>query len=117
MGLHDTLRNGPRSLANEVKGGSVIQQRLTQWEETQDSLKMTMQRNLFGLHLPVRQMMERKAVAANPHMPALAQTQSNIHLDILMGRDETLDVADVFGDQETSAPLDIHSEMERKRHI
>jgi hypothetical protein len=30
-------------------------------------------------------------------MPALAQSQSNIHLDILMGRDETLDVADVFG--------------------
>lgn len=30
-------------------------------------------------------------------MPALAQSQSNIHLDILMGRDETLDVADIFG--------------------
>lgn len=28
-------------------------------------------------------------------MPALPQ--SNIHLDILMGRDETLDVADFFG--------------------
>lgn len=82
LGLHDTLRNGPRSLANEVKGGSVVQQRLErvrkslsyisepvvrnnlQWEETQDNLKMTMQRNLFGLHLPVRQMMERKIVAA-----------------------------------------------------
>lgn len=28
-------------------------------------------------------------------MPALPQ--SNIHLDILMGRDESLDVSDVFG--------------------
>ena len=83
LGLHDTLRNGLRSLENEVKGGSIIQQRLErvrqgllciiepssgnnifQWDETQDNLKMTLQRNLFGLHLPVRQMMERKIVAA-----------------------------------------------------
>jgi proteasome maturation protein len=28
LGVHDALRNGPRSLSNEVKGGSAIQQRL-----------------------------------------------------------------------------------------
>jgi len=33
-------------------------------------------------------------VVQNPHMPAMAQ--SNIHLDILDGRDETLDVTDFF---------------------
>ncbi|KAF8588463.1 hypothetical protein K439DRAFT_634879 [Ramaria rubella] len=96
LGLHDTLRNGPRSLAHEVKGGSVLQQRLEKWEETQDNLKLTLQRNLYGLHMP---------------------TQSNIHLDVLMGRDEMLDTADIFGDRDTSVPLDIHSEMERKRGI
>lgn len=31
----------------------------------------------------------------NMHMPALAR--SNIHLDILMGRDESVDVNDIFG--------------------
>jgi hypothetical protein len=30
----------------------------------------------------------------NPHMPAVPQ--SNIHLDILEGHDETLDVTDFF---------------------
>lgn len=30
-------------------------------------------------------------------MPAIAQFQSNVHLDVLMGRDETLEVADFFG--------------------
>lgn len=56
----------------------------------------------------------------------------NLHLDILMGRDETLDVADVFGgarhawvylqsltalaDSE-SGPLDVRGEMERRRRI
>lgn len=34
-------------------------------------------------------------IGQNMHMPALPR--SNIHLDILMGRDELLDVADVFG--------------------
>jgi len=116
LGLHDALRHGPRSLATEVKGNAV-QQRLERWEETQDQLKLSMQRNMFGLHMPVRQLMERKIVSANPHMPALAQFQSNVHLDILMGRDETLDVTDIFGDQATGQPLDIHSEMERKRGI
>ncbi len=34
--------------------------------------------------------------AQNPHMPALPR--SNIHLDILEGRDEILDVADFFSE-------------------
>lgn len=65
-------------------------------------------------------------------MPAMPH--SNIHLDILMGRDEALDVADFFGggfscftqhynylpfftDMETAAPLDIHADMERKLRL
>ena len=66
-------------------------------------------------------------------MPALPQ--SNLHLDILMGRDETLEPADLFGGQyilpnrsktETDATLigleagpsmDIHSDMEKSRKI
>lgn len=36
----------------------------------------------------------RMFAVQNPHMPAMAQ--SNIHLDILEGRDETLDVTDFF---------------------
>ncbi len=73
-----------------------------------------MHRNIYGLHAPIRQLMERKIVShvglellplaimdssrifavQNPHMPAMPQ--SNIHLDILEGRDETLDVTDFF---------------------
>lgn len=36
----------------------------------------------------------RDFVLQNPHMPAMPQ--SNIHLDILEGRDEILDVTDFF---------------------
>ena len=64
-------------------------------------------------------------------MPAMPR--SNIHLDILEGRDETLDVADFFSeflfscntypypstylDFEPHPTTDIHSEMERKQRL
>ena len=36
--------------------------RVMQWAETQDNLKFTMQRQLYGVHMPVRQLMERSLV-------------------------------------------------------
>ncbi|KAG8947110.1 hypothetical protein FRC04_010961 [Tulasnella sp. 424] len=109
LGTHDTLRYGQRSLADDITPGNGL------WEETQDNLKLNMQRNLYGLHAPVRLMMERKLVGYNPHFPTLKQ--SNIHLDILMGRDETLDFGDLFGDTITGPEFQIHSDMEKKRRI
>jgi len=111
LGLHDTLKYGPRSLAEEIKSTNPMQARLENWDETQRTLKMTMHRNVYGLHAPMRQLMERKLVSYNPHMPAVPQ--SNIHLDILEGHDETLDVTDFFH-TEAEPPMDIHADMERK---
>lgn len=65
-------------------------------------------------------------------MPELPQ--SNIHLDILMGRDESLEPADFFGGASPSSSycsrvfnpstaiecgpsMDIHADMEKKRRI
>jgi len=33
-----------------------------QWEATQDNLKLTLDRDLYGLHMPMRRLMERKIV-------------------------------------------------------
>ncbi|KAF7319871.1 hypothetical protein MKEN_00770300 [Mycena kentingensis (nom. inval.)] len=112
LGLHDTLQYGPRTLATELKTGNGLKERLENWEETQDNMKLTLQRNLHGMHAPMRLLMERKIVATNPHMPALPQ--SNLHLDILMGRDETIEPVDIFGGMETIAPQSIHGDMEKK---
>ncbi|KAF8446336.1 proteasome maturation factor UMP1-domain-containing protein [Boletus edulis BED1] len=112
FGLHDTLQYGPRSIAAETKSRDNIEHRLSRWEEAQDNFKLTMLRNLYGVHAPGRLLMERKIVAANPHMPGMGG--SNIHLDILMGRDETLDPADFFLGMEQGLPLSLHSDMEKK---
>ena len=31
-----------------------------QWEATQDNLKLTLERESYGLHMPLRRLMERK---------------------------------------------------------
>ncbi|CAG7847922.1 SubName: Full=Related to UMP1-proteasome maturation factor {ECO:0000313/EMBL:CCA73905.1} [Serendipita indica DSM 11827] len=73
-GLHDTLKYGPKSLASQHNNQLPIQSRLEntvvteartrgQWEQTQDDLKLNLYRNIYGLHAPVRMMMERKIVA------------------------------------------------------
>jgi len=35
-----------------------------QWESTQDNLKLTLERNVFGMGLPMRKLMERKLVTS-----------------------------------------------------
>jgi len=116
LGLHDTLKHGPKTLATQQNNASPLQHRLENWEQTQDNLKLNLYRNVYGLHAPVRIMMERKIVAQNPHFPAMPQ--SNIHLDILMGRDNTLDVGDLFGDVEIGPSFaDVHGDMEKARKI
>ncbi|KAM5537527.1 hypothetical protein V8D89_008854 [Ganoderma adspersum] len=113
FGLHDSLKHGPRSLAAEITKTNTVRDRLENWEATQDNMKLHMQRQLFGLHMPMRILMERKIVSQNPHMPILPQ--SNLHLDILMGRDETLECADFMGSgAEMKQPMDIHADMEKK---
>ncbi|KIP05787.1 hypothetical protein PHLGIDRAFT_19616 [Phlebiopsis gigantea 11061_1 CR5-6] len=114
FGLHDTLAHGPRSLAAEVHTVSPIKDRLENWEATQDNLKLNLERNVYGLHAPVRKLMERNLVSWNPHMPTYRS--SNIHLDILMGRDETIEPADFMTPSgDLTIPLSVHADMQKRR--
>jgi len=114
LGLHDTLHYGIRSIATEMRGGQ-FENRIAKWEETQDNARLHMLANLYGPSAPMRLLMERQIVSASPHMPGMPQ--SNIHLDILMGRDETLDPTDFFLGLESGPPLSIHNEMEKKLRL
>ncbi|KAM0791004.1 hypothetical protein ACM66B_004304 [Microbotryomycetes sp. NB124-2] len=112
------MRHGPRSLAAELAPKHPLQSRLEQWDETQENLQMTMQRNMFGLHAPVRLMMERAIVKQTPSVGSFngVLRPSNLHLDILTGKDESIDVSDVYIDRVQSAAdtTDFHTAMETK---
>jgi len=111
LGLHDTLQYGPRSLAAEVKSEGTLKDRLQNWEATQYNLKLTLERNLFGMHAPMRRLMELKIVT---NTPMYGGPRANLHLDILMGRDEVIEPSDVFLGMETGPSLDPHNEMQKK---
>ncbi|KAF9456814.1 proteasome maturation factor UMP1 [Collybia nuda] len=115
LGLHDTMQYGPRSLAAEVRTEGGLKKRLENWDATQDNVKLTLQRNIYGMHAPMRLLMERKMVASTPYMSALAP--SNLQLDILMGRDETIEPADIFICMETGPTLDFHKELGKKHNM
>ncbi|KAF5311883.1 hypothetical protein D9619_003080 [Psilocybe cf. subviscida] len=112
LGLHDTLQYGPRSLAAEIQTEGGLKHRLENWEAMQDNLKLNLERNLYGMHAPLRRLMERKIVAQTPH--TLSAPNTNLQLDILMGRDETIDVSDIFLGRETGPAFDAHAEIEKK---
>ncbi|SCV69574.1 BQ2448_2594 [Microbotryum intermedium] len=142
QGVHDTLRHGVRSLAADVAPAHPLQSRSENWDDHQEMLQLTLQRQMFGLHMPVRQMMERTIVKQVSHTrPTLSShylrtilmnrarvsqsvvprslggftRPSNLHLDILLGKDEQIDVADVLRDRvETADVGNFHRAMEQK---
>ncbi|PKI84637.1 hypothetical protein MVES1_001720 [Malassezia vespertilionis] len=116
-GVHDTMRYGLRSMHAETAASTQhpIQNRLEQWEDNQRAWKMTVQRNTYGIGMPLRTAMERKLVASNYHMPA--RRVANLHLDVLDGKDETISPADVLPTGIEYGPVDIHAAMERKYNV
>ncbi|KAI8051661.1 proteasome maturation factor UMP1-domain-containing protein [Syncephalis plumigaleata] len=112
LGVHDTLRYGPSSLATSVRPSHPLEHRLKHWEETQMNARMTLQRRIFGIHAPVRQLMEQSIVAKTRRHPTLPS--SNLGLDILRGKDETIDVDDIFSDPFMSTEMvDVPAVMAR----
>ncbi|RUP50483.1 proteasome maturation factor UMP1 [Jimgerdemannia flammicorona] len=113
FGVHDTMRHGVRSIQSEVLPGHPLEQRLKHWQETQYQLKLSMYRNLYGIHAPVRHLMERSIVSKVQRLPVLPS--SNLGLEILTGQDETIDFEDFLNTPENSTDmLDVHAAMEHK---
>ncbi|KAI9596656.1 proteasome maturation factor UMP1 [Syncephalis fuscata] len=103
LGVHDTLRYGPASIATSIGVAHPLEHRLKEWDETQMNARMTLQRRIFGVHAPVRQLMEQSIVSTTRRHPTLPS--SNLGMDILRGRDETIDVEDIFSDPAMSTDM------------
>ncbi|GAA5871192.1 hypothetical protein JCM8547_001482 [Rhodosporidiobolus lusitaniae] len=122
-GLHDSLTYGLRSLAADVAPKHPLENRIAQWDDTRENLDMTLQRNMFGLHAPVRLMMERSLVQQSPAPFSLSglggfTRPSNLALDILTGRDEEIRPEDVLVDRcQTAEAGNFHLQMEKKLRL
>jgi len=115
-GVHDTLRNGFHSVRNELAPAHPVQVIQENHDQQRDRLKFALQRIAFGSHLPVRLQMERHIVGQHQRLPVLPS--SNLGLDILMGRDETLEFEDFLNDpQYMVGKHDVHQTMEIKLNM
>jgi proteasome maturation protein len=97
-GVHDTFRYGPRRIVDEVLPAHPLQTRLEHWDETQNKLHMTMLRNTYGMHVPIRLQMEKAIVSQLNHAPHHLHPEcNNVGLDILNGVDNSLAFEDFLG--------------------
>ncbi|WPH04772.1 Hypothetical protein R9X50_00766700 [Acrodontium crateriforme] len=126
-GVHDTLRSNlslsappPKaSTSSNPTSGPVsfhpLESRLHQWRAQQEQLKMELLRRQFGIAEPVKRSMELSIVRAGEWRPgclAGAPGGSNLHADILEGRDTEIGWEDVFTGEEMRDGMDFHVEME-----
>ncbi|EPZ34751.1 Proteasome maturation factor UMP1 domain-containing protein [Rozella allomycis CSF55] len=91
-GVHDTLRQGFKSVRKEFTAGHPLEPVLS---STENKIKLSMMRNNYGLHMPLRHIMEQKIVGMPKRLPVLKS--SSIAMDTLLGKDETIDVEDFMG--------------------
>ncbi|KAF3935564.1 hypothetical protein ABW19_dt0203057 [Dactylella cylindrospora] len=110
--VHDTLRHGLPSTSSTLNSNHPLENRLKNWDATQESLKMETLKRTFGIAEPVRRGMEKMIVGAD-FRPAVLGGSSNLHMDILNNRDCWIDWEDVFvGDGSDADVPDFHTEFD-----
>ncbi|KAG0142573.1 hypothetical protein CROQUDRAFT_81983 [Cronartium quercuum f. sp. fusiforme G11] len=120
--VSDQASKGWASASHSLASRHPLETRLAEWDQTRENFQLTMQRDLYGMGPPLRLMMERDLVRQSTiTLPGRARP-SNLHLDILMGRDETVTEADVFLpnlDVGSSGlgQTDFRAEMEKKYKV
>lgn len=61
---------------------------------------MNMARNMYGMHAPIKMAMERSLVI-QARGPSMLPQRSNLGLDILAGKDESIDFEDFLNGMQT----------------
>jgi len=92
--VHDTLTHGLPSTSSTLNARHPLESRIKNWNAQQDELKMEMAKRLGGIGEVVRIATERKIV--EDFRPVALGGPSNLHLDILMGRDTRIDIDDIY---------------------
>lgn len=113
-GVHDAMRYGPRSVHAETTTATAhpLEHRLESWDATQRAWHQQIRRNTFGIAMPLRTTMERRIAAHTNHFPV--RGVAPIHLDVLDGRDESIEPVDFLPSGIALGGDDIHAPMERK---
>lgn len=110
--LQDVLRTqeGPQNIASKLNNRHPLEQRVQNWDKTQQETRFETYRRIFGAGEPIRRTMELSIVENSSYKPQILGGVDSMSRDILTGRDATVDWEDVYkGD----SSVDMHSEMEK----
>lgn len=116
-GLQDILRTGegPLSIASKINGRHPLESRIANWEETQHNTRMEQYRRIFGAGEPIKRQMDLSIVEATDFKPSLLGGSANVHRNILLNKDTSIDWEDIYDGQDgLTRHADFHSELERK---
>jgi len=109
----DALAGGLPSVHHTVAVQHPVEVIQNNWQATRENLQFGLQSLAFGSHMPMRLQMERSVVAQHGRLPVLPS--SHLGLEILTGKDETLEFEDYLAEPElANVPLDPHAAMEHK---
>ncbi|CCH45060.1 Proteasome maturation factor UMP1 [Wickerhamomyces ciferrii] len=97
-GLQDILRSeeGPLSISSKINNRHPLENRIQNWEQTQHDLKLEQYRRIFGAAEPIKRTMELKIVESTDFTPSALGNNSNIHRDILLNKDTSIDWEDIY---------------------
>lgn len=94
------MRFGMRQIASEVTAKHPLENRLAEWDNTQLELKMSMARNMYGMHAPIKMAMERSLVTKARGVSMLPQKSRSLGEEILLGKDEFIDFEDFLNSKD-----------------
>lgn len=118
--LQDAMRSGTApaalNISSQVNHKHPLENRLKNWESNQHATRMEMYRRIFGAGEPIRREMELSMLETD-FRPSIAGGPSNVHKNILLNREASIDWEDVYTDFSTNNCPDFHSEMEKKMQI
>lgn len=91
-------------IAMKVTGKHPLQERLQQWEHKQFQLKLDQEKKVFGLHLPMKLMMEKEIIDSVDNFSIVNELRkesqfhpaTSVHQDIINNKEYDIDYEDVY---------------------
>lgn len=87
---------GPLSISSKINNRHPLENRIKNWETTQHELKLEQYRRIFGAAEPIKRTMELKIVEQTDFLPGALGNASNVHRDILLNKDTSIDWEDIY---------------------
>ncbi len=90
------LTQPPIPTGQTINGRHPLQARLAGWEDVQHENLMTQHRQIFGMAEPIKRTMELGIVDATDFVPMALGGPANVHKNILLNKEATIDWEDVY---------------------